>query len=228
MRYSILLFDADNTILDFNRAEAEAIRATLRQYGLPDSAAHAERYHQINQSLWTLREKTGMSKEELWHRRFAQLFEEMGVSGIDTAAFNRDYIDHVSQGAFLMPHAAEVCRSLSQQHRLFIITNGMTASFHRRFSKTGIAPCFEDVFISEEIGYLKPDLRFFQHVATHIPHFDPSAALVIGDSLTSDMAGGRQAGIDTCWYNPSGAPLPEGVAVTYQIADLRELYTIVK
>lgn len=228
MGYSILLFDADNTILDFDKAEAQAIRTTLKQYGLPDSDQYAVRYHHINQSLWKSLEQTGMTKEKLWDKRFALLFEEMGVSGVDTAAFNRDYIGHIREGAFLMPHAGEVCRDLSQQHRQFIITNGITASFTKRFEDSGISPYFEDVFISEEIGYLKPDLRFFQHVAKHIPGFDPSAALVIGDSLTSDMAGGRQAGIDTCWYNPSATPLPEGAVVNYQIADLRQLYTIVK
>lgn len=222
MNYPILLFDADNTIFDFDRAEIHAITSSLRQYGFPCSETIVSRYHDINQGLWREHEKGLVTKDQLKVRRFERLFAELGVDG-DPVAFHHTYIGFLGEGTFLLPHAADVCRTLAADRRLYIITNGLKASQTARFARSEIMPLFEDAFISECIGCQKPEKAFFDYVAAHIPGFQPSDALVIGDSLTSDMAGGHTAGLDTCWFNPRRLPNDSGIPCTYEIHDLREL-----
>lgn len=226
MRYPILLFDADNTLFDFDRAEIHAITSSLHQYQYPCTASIVSRYHEINQGLWREHEKGLVTKDELKIRRFERLFAAFNIEG-DPEAFHHTYIGYLGEGTFLLPHAEEVCRTLAAENRLYIITNGLKASQTARFSRSELLPFFQQAFISECIGCQKPDKAFFDYVAAHIPDFQPSEALVIGDSLTSDMAGGYRAGLDTCWFNPRHLPNESGIPCTYEIRDLRELPALV-
>lgn len=220
MKYDILLFDADGTLLDFDKAEDEALKQTLLEHGLPYTPAISGRYHEINDSFWKLLEQGKITREFLQARRFAQFLEELG-SETEPALFNRRYRNNLGKCAHLLPGAFSLCEKLCKRYSMAIVTNGASEVQHRRLAASGLAPLFQKVYISEEIGWQKPDKRFFDFVFSDFPVPDPRRVLIIGDSLTSDVQGGRNAGIDTCWFCPSQSRSSH--AATYQVSDYREL-----
>ena len=222
MHYRTLLLDADGTILDFDRSEAEAIRRTLSLYQLPVTDEWVERYHQINDNLWKQLERGEISKSDLRHVRFSRLLEHYGAER-NAHAMADTYVEELSSRAYLLPGALEACRELAKTYRLYIITNGIAYVQRRRLASLPIQDYILKSYISEEVGYEKPDIRYFQTVLKDIPECDPSTALVVGDSLTSDMAGGIGAGLDTCWINPQNRPIPEHLPITYSIPSITAL-----
>lgn len=222
MRYNTILIDADDTLLDFSRAEREAIDDTLNDFlGFTEEAV-AARYSAINDSLWKLHERGGIAKAELRERRFELLCREFGYD-FDPAAMANRYLEALSSKSHLIPGALEVCVRLRRLCRLYIITNGFRVVQERRIGRSPLAPLFDRVFISELVGFEKPAPAFFAAVAAAVPDFRPGMTLVVGDSLTSDIAGGIGAGIDVCWYNPHGKPAPENMNINYIINDLAAL-----
>lgn len=141
--------------------------------------------------------------------------------------FEEEYQQALGQGGFLLPQAMEVCRRLSRDCRLYILTNGVEATQESRLTRSGLRPYLSGVFVSETTGYQKPQREYFEYVFSHIPRFDKNRALMVGDSLTSDMKGGEGAGLATCWYNAAHAPNNANVKIDYEIDDLRQLYDIV-
>lgn len=227
MPYRIALFDADNTLLDFTRSEREALTDCLRARGLPHDAAVIRRYSEINDAQWKLLERGLTTRDVLRVERFAIFAREFGFD-LDPVRMAADYMDALSAKAYLMEGAEALCRALYGYCRMYIITNGVARVQNERFDVTPLAPLFDGVFISEEVGSAKPDPAFFVHVASAIPGFDPAEALVIGDSLTSDIQGGINAGIDTCWFNPHGRSAPDAMPVTYTVRDLASVEAIVR
>ncbi|MZL69053.1 MULTISPECIES: YjjG family noncanonical pyrimidine nucleotidase [Eubacteriales] len=225
-KYRFVLLDADNTLLDFDRAEEIALQTAFARWEVPLTEAVRARYQVINSRLWEQFERGEVSKEKLQSQRFDELFAELGLphSGAD---FNRTYMDALGEQGCSIPGAADVCRRLAQLCPLYLVTNGVSRTQHRRLQGSDITPYIADVFVSEDTGYQKPQKEYFDYVAAHIPGFDRAAALLVGDSLTSDMMGGQNAGIDTCWYNPGGKPNALGVPITYEIARLEELPALV-
>ena len=197
-----------------------------RRTEVPLTEAVRARYQVINSRLWEQFERGEVSKEKLQSQRFDELFAELGLphSGAD---FNRTYMDALGEQGCSIPGAADVCRRLAQLCPLYLVTNGVSRTQHRRLQGSDITPYIADVFVSEDTGYQKPQREYFDYVAAHIPDFDRAVALLVGDSLTSDMMGGQNAGIDTCWYNPGGKPNALGVPITYEIARLEELPALV-
>lgn len=226
MKYSILLFDADMTLLDFIAAEKEALKKTMADFGHIIDDDTVSIYSEINDSQWKLFEKGLCTKPELIVNRFRLFLDRLSYSD-DPAEVNRTYAANLATFHPLLPDAKEVCEELSKHCRLFMVTNGIAATQRKRFAECGLAPCFENCFISEEVGYQKPLKEFFDHVANNIRDFDPSKTLVIGDSLTSDMQGGVNAGLDTCWFNASSSPNTLGIPITYEIQKLTRLFDIV-
>ena len=222
MHYRTLLLDADGTILDFDRSEAEAIRHTLALYQLPVTDEWVTRYHQINDNLWKQLERGEITKNDLRHVRFSRLLEYYGIER-DAHAMADTYVEELSSRPYMLPGALEACRELSQTYRIYIITNGIAYVQRRRLTSLPLQDYIQKSYISEEIGYEKPDIRYFQAVLRDIPECDPSTLLVVGDSLTSDMAGGIQAGLDTCWINPMNRTIPEHLAITYSIPSITAL-----
>ncbi len=224
MKYKTLLFDADMTLLDFEAAEYDGLIETMRSFDLEIDDETVGIYSACNDGQWKLFEQGGCTKAELVVNRFKVFFEKMGYP-FDPAEANSRYVKNLANGHKLMPNALEVCQTLSKTHKLYIITNGVATTQAKRFAECGLEPYFEKCFVSEAIGIPKPHKEFFDYVAQNIEGFDKSEALVIGDSLTSDMQGGINAGIDTCWFNPKGEKTT--LPVTYEIASLTELYNIV-
>lgn len=225
MPYRIALFDADNTLLDFARSEYEAITDCLVSRGLPHDDAVIARYSAINDAHWKMLERGETTRDRLRIDRFAVFFKEFGFD-CDPVRMADDYMAALSTKSYPMDGAVELIENLTGRCRMFIITNGIALVQNARFNITPMAPHFEGVFISEDVGCAKPEKAFFDHVASHIPNFDSRDALIIGDSLTSDIQGGIQAGIDTCWFNPHGKTAPAGMSITHTIANLNEVEAI--
>lgn len=214
MPYSIALFDADNTLFDFTRSEHEAVCECLRVRGLPHDPTVAARYSAINDGQWKRLEMGMTTRDQLKVERFRILFEELG-STLDPRDMARDYEVTLSGKSYLLDGAEELIRGLHGRCRLFIITNGTAVVQRGRMAACPLRDCFEDVFISEDVGYAKPSPEYFARVAAAIPGFVREEALIIGDSLTSDIQGGILSGIDTCWFDPAGRSLPPGMTVNY-------------
>lgn len=226
MPYKIALFDADNTLLDFNRAEREAVSICLTARGLPADEEIVSRYSRINDSHWKRLEQGLITRDRLKVERFAELFSTLGYGG-DPKRMAADYEEALSRQTYLVDGALELVRALHGQCRLFIITNGTAVVQKGRFGSSPLAPYFERCFISEEMGCNKPEKAFFDRVAAEISGFDPQRVLVIGDSLSSDIRGGINAGLDTCWFNPTGKSAPSGMEITYTVRRLDEVLPII-
>ena len=225
-KYQYLLFDADETLFDFRKAEQEAFHLTCDKSSIPFSEGIYRVYSDINDGLWKLLEKGGTTLTELKLERYRRLLETLRFPEEtihEKAAEMRDlYTDFLGQQAFLLDGAAEVCRKLSENYTLYIITNGISRIQRARLEKTPLRPFIKDIFISEEIGAAKPAKEYFDKVLNAVGSPDRSDYLVIGDSLTSDIRGAVQYGLDSCWYNPKG--LTTELPVTYTVSRLRELY----
>ena len=226
MRYQTILFDADQTLLDFHRSEREALVAALRQCGVAADEDMIQTYSEINLATWKRLERGEITKTQLRTVRFADFIARYHLS-MDVELLAERYLTALAAQSFLLGNALEVCRALAEHCRLYIITNGIASVQHGRFDHSPLAPYFEGCFISDEIGAEKPHKAFFDRVRERIPHFNAETTLVVGDSLTSDMAGGIAAGLDTCWFDPAGKEIPEGMPITYHVTRLEEVIPLV-
>ena len=226
MKYEIILFDADQTLFDFKKCEYHALKEALCELSLPDDDKYIRRYSEINDMMWKKLERGETEKSRLVVERFEIFLREFSFD-CEPTRLSALYKEKLSQQAYLIDGAEQILDALSQDHRLFIITNGIKTVQEGRISRAPIKKYFERMFISEEVGFEKPKREFFDAVMSKIPDFDKERAIVIGDSLTSDIKGGIGAGIDTCWYNPEGKSAPEGMPITYIIKDLGEILNIV-
>ena len=217
-----VLLDIDDTLLDFHKAEALALTKALREMQVDPTEETIARYSQINRQQWELLEEGLLTREQVLLRRFEILFRELGVER--SPARTRDlYEQYLSIGHFFMPGAQELLETLHGRYRLFIVSNGTGSVQAGRIASAGIGSYFEKIFISEEIGHEKPTAAFFESCFAQIAGFDRKRALIVGDSLTSDIRGGINAGIRTCWYNPAGREPRPDISPDHSIRDLSEL-----
>ncbi len=225
-RYTTVLFDADNTLLDFNRSEREALLDALRQMGVDPTEEMVSAYSAINLSFWKKLERGEITKGALREARFAEFCRRFSLS-LSVPKLAVAYTDALCEKSYLLPGVEEVCRTLAPHVRLCIITNGLKSVQEGRFDSSPLKPLFSHVFISEELGFEKPHRAYFDAVAAALPDFDPARTLVVGDSLTSDIKGGINAGLDTCWFNPKGQQTPSDLAITYVIRRPEEVLPLV-
>ncbi|MDY3226025.1 MAG: YjjG family noncanonical pyrimidine nucleotidase [Candidatus Faecousia sp.] len=219
-----LLLDLDDTILDFHKAERIALSKTIRAFGAEPTEALLSRYHAINKWHWEQLELGKLTRDQVLVNRFGALFQELGMT-VDAAACAKSYESNLSIGHYFLPGAAEAVKRLHEQYRLFLVSNGTATVQHSRLTSAGLYPYFEQVFISQEIGFNKPDKAYFDRCFARIPGFDPERALMVGDSLTSDIKGGINAGVRTVWVNPEHKPSGD-IRPDYQIEDLAQLETL--
>lgn len=225
-RYPVVLLDADGTLFDFERAERWAYRLTANQHDLPDSEDAYRLYSRINEELWRRLERREITKAELADRRFSELLEALELQG-EPGRISADYRRNLGEGAFLLPGAEELCRELAPHCRLIIASNGITETQKARLAKSAIVSYIEMLIVSESGGADKPDPRFFEYLDRQAGSLDKAATLMVGDRLDADILGGNRFGVDTCWYNPAGAPLSGDILPTYTIGSLKELTAIV-
>lgn len=222
-----ILWDIDGTLLDFLAAEKAAIRACFAQFGLGDcSDEQIARYSAINQSYWRRLENGEITKAQVLVGRFEEFFAREGLDPALAVPFNETYQVRLGDTVCFMDRSYELISRLRGRVRQYAVTNGTRVAQERKLKKSGLGELFDGVFISELVGAEKPSPAFFDYVFDHIGPVEKPEVLMVGDSLTSDMRGGIQAGIPCCWYNPKGLPLPEGMAPDYVIHDLNQVEEI--
>lgn len=221
-RIKTLLLDADGTLLDFDRSEEAALKETFEALKFPfDGNAHAC-YHKHNDACWKALERGEITRDELKVRRFQMTFKELGIAG-DPALATKTYEGNLGKYAFPFEGAEEVCERLSRKYNLYIVTNGLKHVQSARMLKTRIPEIVKGLYISEDVGYAKPAPEFFDKVFSDHPELKRSQTMIVGDSLSGDIAGGNNAGILTCWVNRHGADRPEDLPIDYEINDITEL-----
>jgi len=221
MTYELILLDADGTLFDYDRAEKYAIETTFGDFGLDYSDAILARYRVVNDALWKELERGNITSGELRVERFRRLLAE--IREADAEALSRRYLHHLARGSYLIDGAEDICRYMARRYTLAILTNGITEVQRSRLGKSALHEIISHIIISEEVGFSKPDPRIFEYAMSMFGHPRRETVLMVGDSLSSDIRGGVNAGIDTCWYNPHGAPCSEDLAPTREIRTLQEL-----
>ena len=202
MKYSYLLFDLDGTLFDYDRAESEALRQTFLDSDIDYKSIFLQEYRNINKQIWLDYESGIITQKKLKIERFRRLGKALDFE-IDPEIFSGSYLQNLSLGRYLLNGVLSLLSELSQDlYRMFLITNGLKDVQRERLSGSEITRFFTDVFISEEIGAAKPDKAIFDESFRRMGYPAKKEVLLIGDSLSSDIAGGNSFGIDTCWINP--------------------------
>ena len=217
-----LFLDLDDTILDFHKAERIALSKTIREFGVEPTEEVLHRYHLINKWHWEQLELGNLTRTEVLTGRFKMLFGELGLN-VDPEKMQAGYEHNLSIGHWFLPGAEEAVDALSRKYRLFLASNGTAVVQKGRMTSANLYRFFEQVFVSQEIGHNKPSKAYFDACFARIPGFDPAKAMIVGDSLTSDIKGGNNAGIRTCWVNPNHAPRNPEIHVDYEIEALHQL-----
>lgn len=228
MAYTFLLFDLDRTLLDFESAEDTALTQMLEDMNFQNIQAFKDYYKPMNQGLWKDLEQKKITKQELVDSRFAIGFAHFGIT-VDGAEIALRYQDYISLQGQSFPGAEDLLARLEKAgYQLYGATNGVTAIQEGRMAHSTIAPYFKEVFISEQLQTQKPDPDFFEKVGQRIPGFRKEQTLMIGDSLSADIAGGNAAGIDTVWYNPVHLENASQVMPTYEVDSYSKILALLK
>lgn len=225
--YSWLLFDADDTLFDFQKAEGLALANTFGVLNLPFEADTLARYQRINHALWQALERQEITAAHLPVRRFELLLEDLQLT-YSAEQMSATYVEQLGLRADLVDGAADVLDALQATSQFAIVTNGLQKVQRSRIALSAIRHHIQHLIISEEIGVAKPKAGFFDVAFKRLGGPAKADVLMIGDSLSSDIRGGIDYGLDTCWYNPNGLARPAGLAITYEIKDLRELLELVE
>lgn len=220
--FEFLFLDLDDTILDFQKAEHVALSKTLRGFGLEPTETVLKRYNLINKAHWEALERKELTREQVLLGRFQVLFEEMGISA-EPVKVARAYEHNLSIGHWFLPGAEEAVARLSRKYKLYLTSNGTASVQKGRMTSANLYRFFQEVFVSQEIGANKPAPEYFERCFARIPGFDKSKAIIVGDSLTSDILGGQNAGIATCWVNPHHKQGRPDIRVDYEIEALSQL-----
>jgi YjjG family noncanonical pyrimidine nucleotidase len=223
MKYEVVFLDADGTVWDFKRSEEKAFLSTLKSYGVEENLEGVyRRYSRINELLWDRLEQGTIKKDQLRRKRFVDLFAEFQFK-IPIDEFSRKYLTAIAQENDLIDGAEEICRYLSERYRVVVVTNGMKETQNSRMAGSALEPFIEKMIISDEISIAKPEPGIFEYAMNAIGYKDKNRVIMIGDSLSADIAGGINFGIDTCWINPSKRMGSDQIVPTYEIQDIREL-----
>ena len=223
LKYKFLLFDLDHTLLDFDAAEDIALSQLLKEEGVEDIQAYKDYYVPMNKALWKDLEQKKITKKELVNTRLAKLFAHFGIEK-DGAYLAERYQFFLSKQGQTFPGVEDLLKNLiNQGYELYAATNGITLIQTGRLEQSGIKPYLKEIFISEQLHTQKPDAEFYEKIGARIPNFDKNHALMIGDSLTADIQGGNNAGIDTIWFNPHHLENKTQAQPTYEVHSYKDL-----
>jgi 2-haloacid dehalogenase len=222
-KYDIFLFDADGTLFDYDMAEANALKVMFDYCEFEYSESIRLKYREINSQVWGSYERGEISKTELQTLRFARLFKDIGVF-YDVEKFNEKYLNELGKGSFLINGAFEICKKITScNKKIYIVTNGILSIQKARIEDSLIKEYISDFFVSEFVGFQKPSFQYFDYVFSHIPQINKGKILIIGDSISADIVGGNNSGIDSCWFNKTGEINNSEITPTYEIKKLKEL-----
>ena len=223
-----IFFDLDETLFDFTKAERIALKSTLEHFGAPSEDAVLQRYHVINIEHWKRLEKGEITRQQVKIGRYEQLFKELGFNGIDALSVTSYYEGRLAIGHFFIDGTEEMLNSLFGKYRLFLVTNGTKKVQDGRIESSGIAKFFNSIFISESVGFDKPDKRFFESCFSQIPDFSKQESIIIGDSLTSDILGGKNCGIKTAWFNKNNLENKTDIIPDYEFNNLNQIKALIE
>ncbi len=223
--YNSILFDADDTLFDFTACESEALRLAFKSFGYVLNEDIRTSYGKINEDLWKQYEKGIIDRDIIINQRFRILFDRFDIRDYSDE-FIETYQEFLGMQHFFIEDALQLIEYLYKEHDLYIVTNGLTRTQHRRIRESGLEGYFKRVFVSEETGFQKPMKEYFDYCFERIGNVKLDKTIIIGDSLSSDIKGGNNAGIATCWYNPKGLINNTDSKVDIEIRHLRELYKI--
>lgn len=226
-RFDVVLWDVDGTLLDFVAAEKAAIQSLFQEFGLGRCTdGMLARYSEINREYWRKLERGEMSKQQILVKRFEDFFREEGLDVSLGEAFNAAYQVRLGDTIVFCDDSKALVESLRGKVRQYVVSNGTVTAQTKKLRRSGFDQLMDGVFLSEELGYEKPAIEFFDQVFQEIQAPDKNRVLIVGDSLTSDMEGGFRAGIKTCWYNPEGLPCAAPEKIDYEIQNLQEIKKI--
>ena len=225
----VVLWDIDGTLLDFQKAEHQAINTCFEIFDLGKCTDEMiARYSVINRKYWERLERKEITKPEVLVGRFEEFFATEHIITECAAEFNEEYQLRLGDTICFCDDSYELVKGLKGRVKQYAVTNGTKVAQDKKLDKSGFRELFDDVFISEDVGVEKPDIRFFEYVWECIGKYEPEEVLIVGDSLTSDMQGGNNAGILCCWYNPKGLENDKGLKIDYEIGDLQKVREIVE
>lgn len=223
-----LLWDMDETLLNFAAAERAAINALFQEFGFGEcSDAMLQRYSKINRSYWERLERKELTKPEILVGRFRDFFEAEGLDSTVAAEFNEKYQLSLGDTIVFRDDSYNIVKSLRGKVKQYVVSNGTIAAQTKKLRLSGFGELMDGVFLSEDLGVEKPDILFFEKVFEKIHPEDKSQVMIVGDSLTSDIQGGNNAGIMTCWYNPEQNPYQGDLRIDHEIKDLHEVYDLI-
>lgn len=229
MQYDTLLFDIDNTLLNFEADESQALKRLFDFVGIELTDELHQKYSNYNKNLWQKLERNEITRDELLATRFNVFFKVNFNRDVTALNLNDRYINYLSDGHDLMPHAAELLQFLKQNPaiRLEVATNGVPQTQYKRLKEAEIMNYFDQIFVSQEIGINKPNIGFYNYIENHLENFNAHRTLMIGDSLTSDIQGGNNVSIDTVWFNPQHLENSSSAQPTYEIDDLLQIKKLI-
>ncbi len=224
----VILWDIDGTLLNFEEAEKYAIRACFAQFGLGECTdSMLADYSVINRSYWQRLERGELTKPQVLEGRFMEFFGKYGLDTGCAPAFNAQYQISLGDTFCFHENGLETVQALNGKVKQYAVTNGTRIAQERKLRGSGLDKLLDGVFISEIVGIEKPGIGFFQRVWDAIGTYKPDEVMIVGDSLTSDIQGGNNAGILCCWFNPQGKPAPNHLRINYTIRDLRQILDII-
>lgn len=225
-KFDTILWDVDQTLLDFKKSEDYAIRYCFRKFGKEASDEAVAIYSRINEGFWKRIEKGEINRKDALVQRFEQLFQQIGEQDMDAGAFQKEYAEALGSVYYYLDDSYELVKKLRGKYRQYLVTNGVTLTQMKKLRLSGFDQLADGIFVSEQIGIPKPHKDFFEKCFSMIPGFCKETAVIVGDSLSSDMRGGNNAGIATCWYNPAGLKNLSDVKIDYEIRNLNEIWDI--
>ena len=221
-KYKKLYFDVDDTLIDFKAAEKVALPALFKEYQMDFTEEVEVYYKTLNRQLWLALERGEITREQLMNRRFGETMRYFGQS-INGREMDERYRELLVDTVVLIEGAEQVLSELSKDYELYIVTNGVLETQLARIRAANITSYFKRIFVSEETGYQKPQIEFFNYVFSNVENFEKPTSLIIGDSITADIMGGFNAGIDTCWFNRYNQTVDVSIQPTYVLRNLHEL-----
>lgn len=226
-RIKVILWDIDGTLLDFHKAETTAIRTLFQRFGFGHCTdSMLEDYCAINVRYWQRMEAGELTKPQVLTGRFQEFFQKYSLDTEKVTEFNDAYQLALGDTFCFCPGAKETVEALKGKVLQCAVTNGTAIAQHKKLAGSGLDQLLDALFISDEMGIEKPNVGFFDLVWQKIGHFSPEEVLIVGDSLTSDIRGGNNAGILTCWFNPAGKPAPETLRIDYDIRQIPQILDI--
>lgn len=220
----VILWDVDGTLLDFYAAEQAAVRTLFRRFGLGEcTGAMLQAYSAVNRAYWDRLERGEITKQQVLIGRFEEFFASLGLDPGIAPAFNEAYQLSLGDTIVYRDDSLHLVESLRGCVRQYVVSNGTVAAQTKKLRVSGLGPLMDGIFLSEQLGAEKPHAEFFRQVFEQIGPVERTKVLIVGDSLGSDIRGGNNAGISTCWYNPLHETAPENLRIDYEISDLRQV-----